>query len=182
MTEFQWHLLTDEDQRLARSYLGGYRQPDLTIGQPAYLHRWHVIPRNYNANVYLHVQVSSDPDRPLHDHPWDNQSVLLSGHYNEIIGRKNPAKAAHYGEWEPIWQDVEMRRQGGVYWRPAEQPHRLVLPEDRPYTMTLFTTGPTRRDWGFWTRDGWKPHEECVVRDPETGASIWNPDIPRERI
>jgi hypothetical protein len=62
------------------------RYPDLVIapdGKP-YLYRWHVFPQNAAAGVYFHIQVQSDPERPLHDHPWDNTSVILSGGYDEL--------------------------------------------------------------------------------------------------
>jgi hypothetical protein len=140
---------------------GGWREPDVDIqpdGTP-YLYRWHLIPRNaYGANAYLHVQVASDPERPLHDHPWDNQSVILAGGYIERQVRNMP------------WGIVEEPRRfaGQTISRKAEEAHRLILPPEVPYTMTLFTTGPVRRDWGFWLNDHrgyptWLSHEECLV-------------------
>jgi len=81
--------VTDHDKEIASQYIGSlYRPPDLVIapkGYGEYLFRWYVIPRNREANVYFHIQTQSDPERPLHDHPWDNTSVILSGGYDEII-------------------------------------------------------------------------------------------------
>src|SRR5882672_6067602 len=87
-------LLTKDDCTLALSILGGWRKPDLEImpdGTP-YLYRWHVTPHSQFANVYLHVQVASDPARPLHDHPWDNMGVILSGGYEELVTKGNPCE------------------------------------------------------------------------------------------
>ena len=134
--------LTNDDFATVRRVLGGVREPDLTIagedGEP-YLHRWYVIPRNEEANFYLHLQVRSDPERPLHDHPWDNQSVILSGGYDEVLQDVPPL-----GHIRTV-----SRRKGQTCSRRAEAAHRLILPEGVPYTLTLFSTGPNVRAWGF---------------------------------
>ncbi len=111
------------------------RPPDFVIGGD-YLRRWWVIPRNRFFNIYLHNICRSDDDRALHDHPWWNVSILLSGSYVE----HTPA-----GE--------VVRRRGAIVWRPAEAAHRLEL-RDGP-VWTLFITGPRRRHWGFWCGDRW---------------------------
>lgn len=166
-------ILRQEDWGVAGDILGTLdSKPDLVIapdGREPYLYRWHVIPRNKEANVYLHLQVQSDPERPLHDHPWDNQSVILSGGYNELVQSDPP--------FSPEW--IRVARKGMTVARKAEEAHRLILPEGVPYTLTLFTTGPVRRLWGFWIPNHggkavWFSHEEClhleggksVFRDP----------------
>lgn len=169
-------ILTNEDFATVRSILpGGVREPDLTIapdGGDLYLHRWHVIPRRaVAANVYLHLQLQSDPERPLHDHPWDNQSVILAGGYDEVIQEHPP--------FTPI--TVAKRRKGQTCWRRAEAAHRLILPEGTPYTLTLFSTGPTVREWGFWIPNHsgmprWFSHEQCIHE--EGGKSVFH--IPTE--
>src|SRR5208282_5517483 len=103
-------------------------------GEP-YLYRWHVIPRNDYANVYLHIQVANDPERPLHDHPWDNTSVILAGGYDEMHQR-HPAASS------PV--TLRKMREGNVIHRKAEEAHRLLLASPLGYTMTLFSTGPKR--------------------------------------
>lgn len=169
MSDFDWNLLSDKDRALAASLLGSERAPDLDIqpdGTP-YLYRWWVTPRQKAANVYMHVQVASDPERPLHDHPWDNQSVILSGGYHELLLTKPP------------WGLTRTREcyEGQTYHRLAEEAHRLILPEGVPYTLTLFTTGPVRRDWGFWLPDYrgypiWVSHNECIINTPD-GRSVF---------
>jgi len=153
---FDIGILTEEDRATFAMILGStYHEPDLVIaprGKP-YLYRWHVIPHNDEANVFLHVQVASDPLRPLHDHPWANQSVILSGGYIEIIGRRS----------NPFLEDIRLLRQKGeVIHRNAHESHRLVLPAAFPYAMTLFTTGPKVREWGFWTPEGWRSYKDMT--------------------
>ena len=108
------------DYELARGIIGSaYRQCDFLImpdGKP-YLFRWFVVPPSKQGNVYFHIQVADDPERPLHDHPWDNFSVILSGGYVELLSRDG-------GEPE-----VYPRCKGDVVARAAEWGHRLLMPE-----------------------------------------------------
>jgi len=171
---FDLHPIIDEEHwGLACRHIGSlYRPPDLVIspdGNP-YLYRWHVIPRNLDANIYFHVQVASDPERPLHDHPWDNTSIILAGGYNEIV--QTPG----------AFRQVYTRRVGDIVHRPAEQAHRLVLPGHLKYTMTLFVTGPKVREWGFWCYDHrgrsvWVPQHQCIVNNPDGTSVFKEPDL-----
>lgn len=145
--------------------------PDLTLapdGKP-YLYRWYLVGGNTTeghkieiapANVMLHIQVQSDPERPFHDHPWDNTSVIVSGAYEERLQSLPP-----YGATEII-----MRRKGDVIWRYATEAHRLILPVGVPYVMTIFSTGPKVRDWGFWYGDRWSHNKKHV--EARDGLSV----------
>lgn len=178
MTAQLFHLLSEDDFSKAVSIVGGWDRlahPDVVIapdGEP-YIYRWHVIPRNAaGANVYFHIQVASDPERPLHDHPWDNVSHILAGGYDEVY------------QGEPPWSHARTieRRVGDVILRKAEVAHRLILPEDVPYTMTLFTTGPVRRAWGFWINNHrgiptWVEHEKCIVLQPDGRSIFVQPEV-----
>lgn len=142
---------TGEDYEMARQIIGsGYRVADLVIAPDSdpYLYRWYVIPHNKTGNVYFHIQVADDPERPLHDHPWANQSVILSGGYTEQYANVDAA-----GDLLP--GHLRWARKGDVIQRPADQAHRLLMALDAPYTMTLFSTGPKIRKWGFWYPAGW---------------------------
>lgn len=158
-------LIASEHWDIIQSFIGDiYRKPDLVIapnGTP-YLYRWHLLPRNDLANAYLHLQVADDPERPLHDHPYDNQSVILAGGYQEVM-QERPF----------LVPTLEQRRKGQTVWRKAEIAHRLVLPAAEPYTMTLFTTGPVRRDWGFWIGQTWYSHTDCISHD-RNGKSVFH--------
>lgn len=119
------------------------RDPDFVIGDN-YLRRWWVIPRNPFCSVYLHEILHSDDDGALHDHPWDNTSILLSGSYTEHT------PAGSFG-----------RKAGDVVDRKAEDSHRLELDEGGR-AVTLFITGPRRREWGFDCPQGWRVWTEFV--------------------
>ena len=151
-----FEILSGRDLRFALSMLDYEDEPDLTIapdGEP-YLYRWHLIPQNKVGNVYFHIQVRSDPERPLHDHPWDNMSNIISGGYTEILNT-----TPECGQFTEFTRE---RLPGEVITRRAHWAHRLILPEDVPYTMTLFSTGPKIRDWGFWYPTGWVSHKDLV--------------------
>lgn len=170
MRGFDYNLLTEADQQLAVRFLGSYRRlkdPDFVIapdGAP-YLYRWYLAPRNETANVYFHIQVADDPDRPLHDHFYDNQSVILAGGYIEHV-----RQFAAIGHPERYITYTYRRTPGQTVQRKAEEAHRLTLPPGVPYSMSLFTTGPRRRDWGFYYPDGWRSHAE-VIEDKD-GVSV----------
>jgi len=121
------------------------RKPDFTIGDN-YLRRWYVVPRNPWCNVYLHQFKRSDDDRALHDHPWANASLVLAGRYIE-----------HTPEGQFL------RVAGDFIERPAEALHRIEIVNDEP-AITLFTTGPKLREWGFACPQGWVPWQ--LFADP----------------
>lgn len=119
------------------------RPPDFIIGPEdnPYMRRWFVIPRNPYQNIYLHEILRSDDDRAGHDHPWDNQTVIIEGGYEER--GYLPAEP-----WIPLrirW----VRKAGDYVSRRATDTHRLIVPEGGR-AVTLFTTGPRIREWGFW--------------------------------
>jgi hypothetical protein len=128
------------------------RQPDVIIGpkNDPYLRRWWVIPRNRFFNIYLHNIRHSDDDRALHDHPWWNLSVILSGGYCEIT-----PNALHW------------RKRGSITFRKAEAAHRIAMDKtqqqggDKP-CWTIFITGPVIREWGFHCPNGWIPWRKFV--------------------
>lgn len=157
---FNWDLLAPEDLLIAARYIGGdLRQPDLTIAYAdsdlVYLYRWHVIERTPQGNVYFHIQVADDPERPEHDHPWDNQTVMLAGAYRETILTGNGHRL------------VMSRVRGDVVHRRATDAHRLELMPGHRYAMTQFSTGPVQRDWGYIIEGEWVSHNECntITRD-----------------
>jgi hypothetical protein len=158
MPDFDPSFLNTDDYEIAEQIIGrGMYEPlfepvvsIMPNGEP-YLYRWHVIPRSKTANVYFHIQVNDDPREELHDHKWDNTSIILAGGYVEVLD-PNP-KHRPPGEWTP-GPGMFVRSKGDVIFRRAEWSHRLLL-TGHPYTMTLFTTGPKIRDWGYWFPDGW---------------------------
>ena len=144
-------------KRMTIDRIGGLYSPDVTIapeGTP-YLYRWYMQPNDKaQSNEMFHIQIASDPERPLHDHPWDNVSVILAGKYDEILNICPDQMKV------PI---TVRRNKGDIVLRYAYYAHRLVLPEGTPYVMTRFVTGPKLRDWGFWYPDGWHHNEQHVA-------------------
>lgn len=149
-------------KEIMATYLGSYRRmlaPDLIIapdGNP-YLFRWYLTPHNQQyGNVYFHLQVGDDPERPLHDHPWANASNILRGGYVERLQIVPPK-----GRVFEI-----TRRPGEFIARDATEAHHLRLAPGVPYTMSIFSTGPRTRTWGFWYPDGWVSFDEVTkLRD-----------------
>lgn len=131
------------------------RNPDFVIGDvhDPYLLRWFVIPRNRWFNIYLHLFLRSDDDRALHDHPWVNLSVLLSGHYLEHL----PGGI------------VKHRRRGQIVLRRASCAHRVELINGPVWT--LFLTGPKVRSWGFHCPKGWR-HWREFTNTADDGATV----------
>lgn len=169
--------IREKDQCIAAQFIGSlYRPPDLVIapaGHGEYLFRWWVTPHSDIANVYFHIQTASDPERPLHDHPWDSTSVILAGGYDEIIDmepdsewRNHPSEQRRQGVISTI-----TRKPGDVVHRLATWAHRLILPPSIPYSMSLFSTGPKIKPWGFWMESGWVNYED--VTRTEDGHSQW---------
>lgn len=113
------------------------REPDFVIGGD-YMRRWYIIPRNEYLNLYLHEMLRSDED-VMHDHPWDNVSLVIRGGYVE-----HTPEASY------------RRSPGNVISRKATDAHRLELTDGQP-SISLFMTGPKLREWGFHCPKGWVP-------------------------
>lgn len=133
-----------------RSRVANKRPPDVNIGKEddVYMRRWWVIPRNRVFNIYLHNFLRSDDDRALHDHPWWNASILLSGQYTEhTIAAGGVNRRVVYPT-------------GAVKLRGAKYAHRVELTHGPCWS--LFITGPTIRSWGFHCPAGWRHWTEFV--------------------
>lgn len=130
------------------------REPDVVVGdlKNPYLLRWHVIPRNKFFNIYLHKFLRSDDDRALHDHMYDNISILLKGEYIEITRTHG----------------LTQYKAGDIIFRRAKKPHRILLDEGKP-VWTLFFCGPRYREWGFHCPQGWRHWREFLDGDYTKG-------------
>jgi hypothetical protein len=148
-----------------------------------YMHRWWLVKAADDKStraVRVHRILRSDHDRALHDHPWENCSIILRGGYWEVVPGAYQAWVERGIDEAPIELrdiDVLIHRRGGgklgvvpreilnahgVYWRgplsktrrSAEALHRLVVPAGRE-SWSLFITWPKSREWGFATPQGW---------------------------
>ena len=150
------------------------RPPDFVIGMPAdpYLIRWWAIPRNRWFNIYLHEIRRSDDDRALHDHPWLNCSILLSGGYVEHTIAKGGI------------EHRRLRAAGSITFRAPRAAHRLEVVPGMGTTISLFVTGPIVRHWGFHCpKAGWRHWLDFTAprRKGEIGRGCGEMDVPARR-
>lgn len=138
-----------------------WRKPDVILNKPdgsIYLRRWWIIPRNkFGFNIYLHHFLSSDEDRALHDHPWWNISILLSGSYLEHV-------ADNIENWIKHKSRVEIVKKRYPFipiYRNKNSIHKIELIDNKPI-WTLFITGPVVRDWGFYCSSFWRHHDDFL--------------------
>jgi hypothetical protein len=90
-------------------------------------------------HAYLHRFVDSDPDRGLHDHPWNRAiSLVLSGGYDEI----------RFADQSHTRTRTRQIRAGRLNRLRGADYHRVVLRDGRP-AWTLFMHGPRVKGWGF---------------------------------
>lgn len=128
-------------------------------GDP-YLERYYVFSLR-GWNVYIHRFLASDPDRGLHDHPWENSiSLVLSGGYREL-------RTYSYRILRPGYLN---RIRGHDF-------HRILLDPGRE-AWTLFLHGPRTKGWGFQRNGEYTPFAEHKDDYP---AARWWETAPRGR-
>lgn len=135
-------------------------------GEP-YLERYYLFGA-FGWHAYLHRFVDSDPDRGLHDHPWDRAvSLVLTGGYDEMRPLADDPDQTFTRTLRP-WHINRLR---------GTDFHRVVLREGRP-AWTLFLHGPRVKGWGFaqhgdyrpMARDGGEFRHRDWWKDAPTGA------------
>lgn len=158
------------------------REPDFVIGglDNPYLLRWYLTPWSglYRdippqdrtrwqrfvtrlPNLYLHIVLRSDDDRALHDHPWPNLSIPISGC---IIEHTIAAGGIHHRR---------TLRPGDLVFRRGPSAHRLEVPSERTGNYwSLFLTGWRSREWGFHCPErGWV-HWRDFTNPADGGATV----------
>ncbi len=133
-------------------------------GEP-YLERYYLFGA-LGWHAYLHRFVDSDPDRGLHDHPWDRAlSLVLTGGYDEI---RSPDGDAARAQTRRLGPGRLNRLRGSDF-------HRVVLRAGRP-AWTLFLHGPRVKGWGFAQNGAYRP----MARDgSEFRHRDWWKDAPK---
>lgn len=124
-----------------------YRQIKGPDGEP-YLERyflaqfpkWRWLGKWAGGTIYLHRFIGSDPDRGLHDHPWEvAYSFILSGWYVEE-------------RWQNKWlgdKKLAMKSGGALTRITGDDQHRVVM-EDGAVTWSLFWHSKRIKGWGFF--------------------------------
>ena len=139
------------------------RTPDLIIGprhNPQTL-RWHIF-KCRGWQLSLHKWMRSDDDRALHDHSGHNLSIILSrAGYWELVRHRVvvPCPISDKGAWTNVdrWH---WRRAWRLYFRRADQPHRVALSPGSAPIWTLWLRFPPIREWGFHCPKGWRHWKE----------------------
>lgn len=103
-----------------------------------YLEKWRLAQGPDGSATLIHRFLRSDGDNELHDHPWDNRTIVISGGYYDVTptGRR--------------WLGP-----GAILNRRAHHFHRVEL-EPGIQPVTLFWHGPKINEWGFLSADGLK--------------------------
>lgn len=154
----------------------GYRHEIIPPNEPdcPYLERWVIglgrglfkkelrktnpPPRSW-FSFRLHHFFRSDEDH-LHDHPTWFVTLVLKGTYKDWVRCENceGTGAGELGEGRLCGfclgrgQVVgDYMKPGSIRFRPALHAHRVET--EGCWTLLLF--GPRKRDWGFWSPEGW---------------------------
>lgn len=101
--------------------------------------------------IVLHHILLSDNDC-LHDHPWKFVSIILKGCYWEKTFACKPQLVGG-GIFFTGGYRLTKHYAGEILVRPANWKHALIL--EKP-CWTLVIMGKYVRQWGFWTKAGWK--------------------------
>jgi len=125
-----------------------------------YLLRHFLLNTKY-LSIYLHrFYAPDDGATGVHDHPWNNISVILHGGFMELF---------HDGRLEP-------RRPGAICFRQARVLHRIDSLMDEPGNVySLFIMGRRQRTWGFFKAPAW---DEITVRTISGKKGVFLPSGP----
>lgn len=128
-----------------------------------YLRRYFIAEIRRLFAIFLHNIRHEDDDRDPHDHPRSFVTIVLWGGYTDESW--HVPGGGHCGDRGGVLQPFpcaseDKLRVGSIRFRKAEHVHRVrdVLPN----TWTLTIWGPYRRDWGFWTPQGWEHWREYL--------------------
>lgn len=119
------------------------------------------------SSCLLHWIVRPDPNGAFHDHPWDFQSVVISGRYRE-------ERRDGIDDDRSWFVDLHGPSRGLIV-RAASDLHRIV--EVLGDTWTLVTTGPRVREWGFVSAGStqWLPYRDFLVRCGRSESGVEAP-------
>jgi hypothetical protein len=175
---------------VARGLLVAYAKRNPYFHLADYMERFWVVRHNEhktNRAARIHNVKRSDHDRALHDHPWNNCSVMLRGGYWEVspgtfqqaledcrleadtelgplqraIAERSGRQVSRETRKTLARHGVHWRGAGAIVRRQASTLHRLVLPKGTD-AWSLFLMGPKIKEWGFCTPDGWVHHVEYL--------------------
>jgi hypothetical protein len=158
-------------------------------GDLLYLERFYV-GRVGKYTIFLHKICASDPDRGVHDHPWNSFSILLAGSYDEeilvpqvqtVIDFISPSYRKGFPDRYGLGRLLTIYRR--VHWFnriPGFKFHRLVLIGSHP-VWTLFIHGKRFKSWGFWRWTRFDVYNEppSIQRESWTATGLSKQQIRR---
>lgn len=106
--------------------------------------------------IRVHVIKRSDEDRHLHDHPWANVSIILSGSYIEV----KPMRQDQHPAMDAGLSTYVIADPGSIRFRKATDRHRLLV-NDGEQAVSIFIAFKKQQSWGFYTPTGkvyWKDY------------------------
>lgn len=160
--------------------------------------RW--IPRWCGGAIYLHHYLRSDPDRGLHDHPWDRAFAWqLAGGYSEErldgfsasgmrkIVRRRPAGWFYFlrgSDFHRVIVEGSDTASLGAVSDPGPKKGSVTEGCNRPRTSwSLFAHGPYSKGWGFLRGMALERRlvEFVEVHEESSGRNKWWLTAPRGR-
>ena len=119
--------------------------PDRSDPESDYLRRLQLIQTPWGG-VQLHWILLPDTDRDMHDHPRTFLSFIVRGGYEEEYVKVAEGKVV-----DPLVLSATRTRLS-LHRVTRGIAHRIT--SVRPGTVTLVAKGPFRREWGFYTPEG----------------------------
>jgi len=115
--------------------------------EDVYLIRYYIVKSKY-FNLFIHQFLRSDRD-DLHDHPWNFCTFLVRGSYTEKKWNEKEQRV------QTIRRKVGRRNKNRFVFRKATDQHQVLVDRDLKLAekdqaaLTIFMSGPTKREWGF---------------------------------
>jgi hypothetical protein len=114
-----------------------------------YLRRLRIVQTPWFGN-YLHWIFTPDLDQDPHDHPWPFWTIVLRGGYDECRWKIRPCCVQ--GSLEHAEFSIHRWKRFSIHKVDMDEAHQIF--SIKPNTTTLVFVGRRRREWGFYTPDG----------------------------
>jgi hypothetical protein len=131
--------------------------------------RYYLTPKIFGCRLVIHQFHRSDNDRHYHDHPWNFISLILKGSYIEHFPVGNVRLDIPPQDIQQAHQrwDIIKRPKTWKHWVELhKKPNRMLYEE----CWTLVLLYGQRRNWGFWTKEGWIKHDQYDCRGYTNGG------------
>lgn len=142
-----------------------------------YLRRFFLSPRWFPIRVFLHCFYTPDPDRHLHDHPWDFWTLPLTSYEEELPENADGRRFRMVSRRRLHFRSADyVHRVTGFLRRPLRGVRRFegpLLPVSSPVWTFVFAK-KARREWGFWVDGRWVHWRDYLTGDkPDVAEQNW---------